>query len=81
MDKVLYKELLSDAVSENTYNQKIVEKVQNLVEDYPNNMQLGKKVRELYWSLNDDRDISNQLNLFEDLYFKINFYFTSTNWL
>tara|TARA_R100001443_G_C3217897_1_gene145144 strand:- start:268 stop:468 length:201 start_codon:yes stop_codon:yes gene_type:complete len=66
MDKVQYKELLSDAVSENTYNQKIVEKVQNLVEDYPNNMQLGKKVRELYWSLNDDRDISNQLNLFED---------------
>ena len=66
MDKVQYKELLSDAVSENTYNQKIVEKVQNLVEDYPSNMQLGKKVRELYWSLNDDRDISNQLNLFED---------------
>ena len=66
MDKVQYKELLSDAVSENKYNQKIVEKVQNLVEDYPNNMQLGKKVRELYWSLNDDRDISNQLNLFED---------------
>tara|TARA_Y100000004_G_C8606223_1_gene282745 strand:- start:171 stop:371 length:201 start_codon:yes stop_codon:yes gene_type:complete len=66
MDKVQYKELLSDAVSENTYNQKIVEKVQNLVEAYPNNMQLGKKVRELYWSLNDDRDISNQLNLFED---------------
>ena len=66
MDKVQYKELLSDAVSENTYNQKIVEKVQNLVEAYPNNMQLGKKVRELYWSLNDDREISNQLNLFED---------------
>jgi len=58
--------MLSDAISENSYNKKIIEKVQNLVEDYPNNMQLGKKVRELYWSLNDDRDISNQLNLFED---------------
>ena len=66
LKRIQYKELLSEAVSENTYNQKIVEKVQNLVEDYPNNMQLGKKVRELYWSLNDDRDISNQLNLFED---------------
>ena len=66
MDKVLYKELLSDAVSENTYNQKIVEKVQNLVEDYPNNMQLGKKIRELFWSLKDNRDISNQLDLFSD---------------
>ena len=66
MDKVQYKELLSDAVSENTYNQKIVEKVQNLVEDYPNNMQLGKKIRELFWSLKDNRDISNQLDLFQD---------------
>ncbi len=66
MDKGQYKEMLSDAISENSYNKKIIEKVQNLVEDYPNNMQLGKKVRELYWSLNDDRDISNQLNLFED---------------
>jgi len=67
MDKGQYKELLSNAISENSYNKKIVEKVETLVKDYPNDMQLGEKIRELVWSLKDDRDISSvQLNIFDD---------------
>ena len=67
MDKGQYKGMLSDAISENSYNKKIVEKVETLAKDYPNDMQLGKKIRELVWSLKDDRDISSvQLNIFDD---------------
>mgnify|MGYP003142817204 FL=1 len=67
MDKGQYKEMLSDAISENSYNKKIIEKVETLAKDYPNDMQLGKKIRELMWSLKDDRDISSvQLNIFDD---------------
>ena len=67
MDKGQYKEMLSDAISENSYNKKIIEKVETLAKDCPNDMQLGKKIRELVWSLKDDRDISSvQLNIFDD---------------
>ena len=67
MDKGQYKEMLSDAISENSYNKKIVEKVEILVEDEPNDMQLGKRIRQLIWSLKDDRDVSSvQLNIFDD---------------
>tara|TARA_A100001011_G_C13756946_1_gene613612 strand:- start:327 stop:530 length:204 start_codon:yes stop_codon:yes gene_type:complete len=67
MDKGQYKEMLSDTISENSYNKKIVEKVEILVEDEPNDMQLGKRIRQLIWSLKDDRDVSSvQLNIFDD---------------
>ena len=67
MDKGQYKELLSNAISENSFNQKIVEKVEMLVEDEPNDMQLGKRIRQLIWSLKDDRDVSSvQLNIFDE---------------
>tara|TARA_B100000287_G_scaffold331363_1_gene316190 strand:- start:198 stop:401 length:204 start_codon:yes stop_codon:yes gene_type:complete len=67
MDKGQYKELLSNAISENSYNKTIVEKVETLVKDYPNDIQLGNKIRELIWSLKDDRDVSSkQLNIFDD---------------
>ena len=46
-----------------------IQEIKQLVEDYPNDQDLGGKVRELYW-----RDykkgtysfISNQMNLFQD---------------
>tara|TARA_B100002019_G_C21138454_1_gene531902 strand:+ start:382 stop:567 length:186 start_codon:yes stop_codon:yes gene_type:complete len=46
-----------------------IEEIKQLVEDYPNDQDLGGKVRELYWR--DYKNgtysfISNQLNLFEE---------------
>tara|TARA_A100001011_G_scaffold172315_1_gene181132 strand:- start:594 stop:797 length:204 start_codon:yes stop_codon:yes gene_type:complete len=67
MTKGQYKEMLSDAITESSFSKEVVEKIEMLVEGYPNNMQLGEKVRELMWSLKDDRDVSSkQLNIFDD---------------
>jgi len=46
-----------------------IQEIKQLVEDYPNDQDLGGKVRELYWR--DYKNgtysfISNQLNLFEE---------------
>lgn len=46
-----------------------IQEIKQLVEDYPNDQDLGGKVRELYWK--DYKNgtysfISNQLNLFEE---------------
>ena len=59
MDKQMYKEILSDSISETTYYKKIVEKVEQLVKDEPNDMQLGARIRSLCWALKDERDLAN----------------------
>ena len=46
-----------------------IQEIKKLVEDYPNDQDLGGKVRELYWR--DYKNgtypfISNQMNLFEN---------------
>ena len=48
-----------------------IQEIKQLVEDYPNDQDLGGKVRELYWR--DYKNgtysfISNQMNLFQDAY-------------
>ena len=35
-----------------------LKKVSNLIEEYPNDMQLGEKIRHLYWK--DSRDLSRR---------------------
>ena len=60
MDKQMYKEILSDSISETTYYKKIVEKVEQLVKDEPNDMQLGARIRSLYFTIKDDRDLANE---------------------
>ena len=65
MDKQQYKEMLSNAISENDFNKKIIDKVEMLVRDNPNNMQLGEKIRDIF--RRDSRDISDaQLNIFDE---------------
>lgn len=39
--------------------------IKKLVEEYPNDMELGSKVRELYYK-NRETNNSNQLNLFNE---------------
>ena len=46
-----------------------IQEIKQLVEDYPNDQDLGGKVRELYWrdyKKGTSSFISNQMNLFQD---------------
>ena len=55
MNKQMYKELLSESYNETSYYKAIVNKVETMTKDYPNDMQLGAAVRrfltEEFWKL------------------------------
>ena len=60
MDKQVYKDMLADSYSETNKYKKIVRVVEQMVKDEPNNMKLGKIIRQLYWDLKDKRDLANE---------------------
>ena len=59
MDKQVYKDMLADSYSETSKYKEIVRTVEQMVKDEPNNMKLGKIIRQLYWDLKDKRDLAN----------------------
>tara|TARA_R100000278_G_C5427380_1_gene148837 strand:- start:482 stop:679 length:198 start_codon:yes stop_codon:yes gene_type:complete len=63
MEKQEYKEMISDLISENSDLKSKLEIIWDTVRNNPNNMQLGKVIRTMYW---DERDKSQdrQMDLF-----------------
>ena len=59
MDKQMYKDMLADSYTETSKYKSIVRRVEQLIIDEPNNMILGKKIRSLYFTLKDERDLAN----------------------
>ena len=59
MDKQGYKDMLAESWGETSKYKEIVRKVEQMVKDEPNNMKLGKIIRQLYWELKDERDLEN----------------------
>ena len=61
MDKQSYKRILSNSISEATYYKDLIKKIELTVKDTPNDMQLGKKIRNIFWEIfteeSDRRDI------------------------
>ena len=43
-----------------------IEQIKKLVEKFPNDMELGEAVRNLYWTEKKEKTALNQLNLFND---------------
>ena len=64
MDKAMYKELIADLMKKESELKNKLELIQDAVRNHPNNMELGKVIRNMFW---DKRDISHdrQLDLFE----------------
>ena len=56
MDKSDYKDLLSESYAENGILKDIVKTIKTIVRDEPNNMQLGKKIRE-YFTNEKNKDV------------------------
>ena len=59
MDKQGYKDMLAESWGETSKYKDIVRRVEQLIIDEPNNMVLGKKIRSLYFTLKDERDLEN----------------------
>ena len=59
MDKQVYKDMLAESWDETSKYKDIVRRVEQLIIDEPNNMILGKKIRSLYFTLKDERDLAN----------------------
>jgi len=59
MDKQGYKDMLAESWGETSKYKDIVRRVEQLIIDEPNNMRLGKKIRSLYFTLKDERDLEN----------------------
>ena len=61
MDKQSYKRILADEMAKTSELRDKINQIKSLIEDNSNNMELGKKIRTMYW---DDRQNNNQLGLF-----------------
>ena len=56
MDKSSYKDLLSESYAENSKLKDTIKTIQTIVHDEPNNMQLGKKIRD-YFTDKKNKDV------------------------
>ena len=65
MEKQDYKELTSKLISENSDIKSKLEIIWDAVRNHPNDMELGKVIRNMFW---DERDVSDdrQLNIFNE---------------
>ena len=61
MDKLSYKEMLVEETTKSSELKLKLDEIKTLVLDNPNNMELGKKVRNLF-PISDD--VENQIKLF-----------------
>ena len=63
MDKQSYKRILADEMAKTSELKDKINQIKSLIEDNSNDMELGKKIRTMYW---DDRQNNNQLGLFNE---------------
>ena len=63
MDKQSYKRILADEMAKTSELRDKINNIKSLIEDNSNDMELGKKIRTMYW---DDRQNNNQLGLFNE---------------
>ena len=55
MDKAMYKQVIADLMKTESELKSKLQIIEDIVKNTPNNMELGKSIRNLYW---DKRDIS-----------------------
>ena len=63
MDKQSYKRILADEMAKTSELKDKINQIKYLIENNSNDMELGKKIRTMYW---DDRQNNNQLGLFNE---------------
>ena len=63
MDKQSYKRILADEMAKTSELRDKINQIKSLIENNSNDMELGKKIRTMYW---DDRQNNNQLGLFNE---------------
>ena len=63
MDKQSYKRILADEMAKTSELRDKINQIKSLIEDNSNDMELGKKIRTMYW---DDKQNDNQLGLFNE---------------
>ena len=63
MDKQSYKRILADEMAKTSELRDKINQIKSLIEDNSNDMELGKKIRTMYW---EDRQNNNQLGLFNE---------------
>ena len=63
MDKQSYKRILADEMAKTSELKDKINQIKSLIENNSNDMELGKKIRTMYW---DDRQNNNQLGLFNE---------------
>ena len=63
MDKSAYKDLLAESYTESGKLKDIIKTIQTIVHDEPNNMQLGKKIREYFTNEN----VTNPIKLIKKI--------------
>ena len=63
MDKQAYKKMLADEATISSELRDKINQIKSLIENNSNDMELGKKIRTMYW---EDRQNNNQLGLFNE---------------
>ena len=63
MDKQSYKRILADEMAKTSELRDKINQIKSLIENNSNDMELGKKIRTMYW---DDKQNNNQLGLFNE---------------
>ena len=56
MDKQGYKDIISDYVRESSQLSNYLNEILNIVKETPNNMQLGKKIRQYVYEMEESND-------------------------
>ena len=60
MDKQDYKVQMAELITKSA----LLDEIINMVNSTPNNMELGKKIRQRYWEIEDQEKNHDQLSLF-----------------
>jgi|TARA_A100001391_G_C4868444_1_gene224583 competence CoiA-like predicted nuclease len=63
MDKQSYKRILADEMAKTSELRDKINQIKSLIENNSNDMELGKKIRTMYW---DNKKNNNQLGLFNE---------------
>ena len=63
MDKQSYKRILADEMAKTSELRDKINQIKSLIENNSNDMELGKKIRTMYW---DNEQNNNQLGLFNE---------------
>ncbi len=63
MDKQSYKRILADEMAKTSELRDKINQIKSLIENNSNDIELGKKIRTMYW---DNKKNNNQLGLFNE---------------